>query len=101
MKATGEIMAIGLNFEQAIMKSVCSIELGLDTLNLPKLQEKADEEIRALLHNVDDERIFVVYAALKRGITPDEILRSPASTAGSFINCRTSVRWRRPLRRRS
>ena len=73
MKATGEIMAIGTSFEQAMLKSVRSIELGLDTLNLPKLEKKSDKEIKELLHNCDDERIFVVYEALKRGFSYDEI----------------------------
>lgn len=68
MKATGEIMAIGTYFEQAMMKAVRSIELGLDTLNLPKLKNKKKNTIFELLHNCDDERIFVVYAAIKRGI---------------------------------
>ena len=75
MKATGEVMAIGTSFEQAMMKAVRSIELGLDTLNLPKLAEKSDKEIHQLLHSCDDERIFAVYEALKRGITPDEIFQ--------------------------
>lgn len=73
MKATGEVMAIGTCFEQAVMKAVRSIELGLDSLNLPKLRDKREEEIKALLYNCDDERIFVVYEAIKRGIGIDEI----------------------------
>ncbi len=73
MKATGEVMAIGLSFEQAMMKAVRSIELGLDSMNLPKLAACPDMEIRGLLHNCDNERSFVVYEALKRGISYDEI----------------------------
>ena len=38
MKATGEVMAIGTSFEQAMMKAVRSIELGIDTLNLEKYE---------------------------------------------------------------
>lgn len=68
MKATGEVMAIGSFFEQALMKAVRSIELGLDTLNLPKLKDKTTLEIEQLLHNCDDERIFVIYEAFKRGV---------------------------------
>ena len=75
MKATGEVMAIGSFFEQALMKAVRSIELGLDTLNLKKLKEKTDEEIKNLLYNCDDERIFVVYEAFKRGVELDEIYK--------------------------
>lgn len=73
MKATGEIMSIGANFEQALMKAVRSLELGLDTMSLKKLSKKSDEEIKELLHSIDDERSFVVFEAIKRGISIDEI----------------------------
>ena len=73
MKATGEVMSIGINFEQAMMKAVRSIEMGLDTLNLPKLGNLSDSEILATLQQSDDERIFVIYEALKRQITIEEI----------------------------
>lgn len=73
MMATGEVMAIGTSFEQAMMKAVRSIELGMDSMNLKKLADVPTEEIRRLLHNVDDERSFVVFEALKRGISTEEI----------------------------
>jgi carbamoyl-phosphate synthase large subunit len=73
MKATGEVMAIGTTFEQAMMKAVRCIELNLDSLNLRKLKEKDTDTIEELLHHCDDERIFVVYEALKRGISIDTI----------------------------
>ena len=73
MKATGEVMAIGTSFESAIMKAVSSIELGLETLTLPTLAEDSNETIVEKLHNCDSERAFVVYEALKRGISWDVI----------------------------
>ena len=73
MMATGEVMSIGTSFESAMMKAVRSVELGLDSFNLPKFADKSKEELLELLHNCDDERIFCVYEALKKGITPDEI----------------------------
>ena len=73
MKATGEVMAIGSFFEQALMKAVRSIELGLDTLNLPKIKSCTALEIEEKLHNCDDERIFVIYEAFKRGVPLDNI----------------------------
>ncbi len=73
MKATGEVMAIGTTFEQAIMKAVRGAEIGHDCLISPKMARFSDEEIRQKLHNCDDERLFVVYEALRRNITPDEI----------------------------
>ena len=68
MKATGEVMAIGTSFEQAMMKAIRSVELGVDTFNLPKLSQMSDASIVKLLENCDDERSFVIYEALKRGV---------------------------------
>ncbi len=73
MMATGEVMAIGTSFEQAMMKAVRSIELGLDSMNLPKLKSLSDEEIVCRLENVDDERSFVVFEAIRRGVALEKI----------------------------
>ncbi len=73
MKATGEVMAIGTSFEQGIMKAVRSIELGLDSLTMPTLAKKSDEEILEMLHIIDDQRLFVVFEALKRGVSFETI----------------------------
>ena len=58
MKATGEVMSIGTSFEQAMMKAVRSIELKLDTFNLPKLQMLNDSDVVRLLKRCDDERVL-------------------------------------------
>ena len=68
MMATGEVMAIGNNFEHAMMKAVSSIELGLDTLTLPDFEKLSTGEIIDHLHVQDSERAFCVYEALKRGV---------------------------------
>ncbi|SEK99504.1 carbamoyl-phosphate synthase large subunit [Ruminococcus albus] len=73
MKATGEVMAIGTTFEQAIMKAVRGAEIGHDCLISPKMLEFSDDEIRSKLHEPSDERMFVVYEALRRGVSVDEI----------------------------
>ena len=73
MKATGEVMAIGTSFEQAMMKAVRSIELGIDSMNLKKLESLSTEEILEKLKTVDDERSFQVYEALKRGISVEQL----------------------------
>ena len=73
MKATGEVMAIADTFPAALLKAVRGSEIGQMDLNLPRLLTKTDEEIRILLHSITDQRLFVVYEALKRGITIDEI----------------------------
>ena len=73
MKATGEVMAIGPTFEQAILKAVRGAEISQDSLNMKKLAGISTEQIRERLHNCDDERLFVVFEALKRGISMEEI----------------------------
>ncbi len=73
MMATGEVMAIGTSFEQAMMKAVRSIELGLDTFNLKKFEKLSDAEVRNQLYSVDDERSFAVFEALKRNIPVETI----------------------------
>lgn len=73
MKATGEVMALADTFEEALLKAVRGAELGLHSLDLPHLSEKTDDEIQSLLHTVTDERLFVLYEALKRGMSIDEL----------------------------
>ena len=73
MKATGEVMAIGTSFEQAIMKAVRSIELGVDSMNMKKYAKMSLDEIMEHLKVVDDERAFQVFEALKRGVTIEEL----------------------------
>ncbi|MCD7754000.1 MAG: carbamoyl-phosphate synthase large subunit [Clostridiales bacterium] len=75
MKATGEVMAIGNSFANALLKAIRSLELNVHSLKLPKLQAMSTKKIWDKLSDVDDERIFVVAEALRRGITPEEINR--------------------------
>ncbi len=70
MKATGEVMAIGQSFEEAIMKAVRGAEISLDTLNAaPKNDKTLDER----LATPDDSRLFTVFEALKKGYLPETI----------------------------
>ncbi|MDR1439150.1 MAG: carbamoyl-phosphate synthase large subunit, partial [Clostridiales bacterium] len=73
MQATGEVMAIADRFEAAMMKAVRGAEVSLDSMNMPKLKDKGDDEIRRLLSAQTDERIFVVFEALLRGVAREEI----------------------------
>ena len=73
MKATGEVMAIANTFEQAVMKAVRGLEIGLDTLNMPKFAKLSNKDIIQRLFTCDDERIYCIYEALKRNIAIDTI----------------------------
>ncbi len=73
MKATGEVMAIERSFEASLLKAIRSLEIGLTHLEMPELKTLSDEEIKERIHRVDDERIFVVAEAMRRGVTIEEI----------------------------
>ena len=73
MKATGEVMAIADSFEEALLKAVRGAEIGLNSLDLPRLISKSDAEIHDLLNTVTDERLFVLYEAIKRGVSIDNL----------------------------
>jgi carbamoyl-phosphate synthase large subunit len=68
MKATGEVMAIGQNFEEAILKAVRGAEIGVKDLNLPAFEKETDAKIRERVAQCTDQRLFAIYQALKRGL---------------------------------
>ncbi len=73
MKATGEVMAIGTSFEQAMMKAVRSTELGVDSMNMKKFADYSTEELLEKIPHADDERAFQVYELLKRDISIEKL----------------------------
>ncbi len=73
MKATGEVMSIGTSFEMAIMKAVRGAEISTSTMNYKKFLDWTKEELLVQAHEQTDERIFAVYAALKKGASVDEL----------------------------
>lgn len=73
MKATGEVMAIGRNFEQALMKAVRGAEISHDCLADVHMRALDDEALTAKILAQDDERIFAVYEALFRGFSIEKI----------------------------
>lgn len=69
MKATGEVMAIGRNFEQALLKAVRGAEISQESLNMDKMERLSEEELKEKILSQDDERIFAIYESMKRGMT--------------------------------
>jgi len=76
MKSTGEVMAIGRSYEESLMKAIRSLDIDKELGYKGKYTEWTDEEIRELLANPTDERIFAIYQALKRGMTSEEISKT-------------------------
>ena len=75
MKATGEVMAIERSIEAGLLKAIRSLEIGLNHLQMPELEALSDQEIFERVHLVTDERIFVIFEAIRRGMPLTEIAR--------------------------
>ncbi len=75
MKSTGEVMAIGRSYEESLMKAIRSLDIDKELGYAGKYSVWTDEEVRRLLVEPTDERIFAIYQALKRGMGSDEISR--------------------------
>ncbi|MCX7568378.1 carbamoyl-phosphate synthase large subunit [Tumebacillus sp. DT12] len=73
MKATGEVMAIERSFEASLMKAVRSLEIDLEDLDLPGANELSTEQLEKRLVVADDERLFLIAEAFKRGYTVDQL----------------------------
>ncbi|MDR2634971.1 MAG: carbamoyl-phosphate synthase large subunit, partial [Clostridiales bacterium] len=69
MKATGEVMSIATNFESALLKAVRGAEISLDSLNM---KVKHGDLVKKL-GEMTDHRLFNVFAAIKGGVSLDEI----------------------------
>ena len=74
MKATGEVMSIDRKFEGALLKATRSLEIGVNRLHMNFMDEWDDKKVKENLYKINDQRLFVIAEALRRGIaTVDEI----------------------------
>lgn len=73
MKATGEIMAIGSTFEEALMKGINSLESKNYHLYNDKFTNNSTAELLKRIQKADDERLFIIGELLNRGVSSQEI----------------------------
>ena len=74
MRAVGEVMSIGKTYKEAFQKAIRSLENGRYGLGFAKdFHKKSKEELFGLLSNPTSERQFVMYEALRKGATVDEL----------------------------
>ena len=74
MRAVGEVMSIGKNYKEAFQKAIRSLETGRYGLgNIKKFQDMSKEELLRALNTPNSERHFMMYEALTKGATIDEI----------------------------
>ena len=74
MRAVGEVMSIGKNYKEAFQKAIRSLETGRYGLGFAKdYNEKSKEELLRMLATPSSDRHFIMYEALRKGATVDEI----------------------------
>lgn len=74
MKAVGEVMSVGKTYKEAFQKAIRSIEIGRYGLgNIKEFHSKTKDQLLDMLHFPTSERQFIIYEALRKGATVEEI----------------------------
>ncbi len=74
MRAVGEVMSIGKNYKEAFQKAIRSLETGRHGLGWAKdFNSKTKEQLLQMLVTASSERHFIMYEALRKGATVEEI----------------------------
>lgn len=69
MKATGEVMGIGRNFEESLLKSIRSLEIGLYHLYHKKFDREDTENLLSYIETGTDDRIYAIAELIRRGVS--------------------------------
>ncbi len=80
MKATGEVMGIGANLEECLLKSVRSLEIGACHFYLPKFDTMGTEEILDYISSFRDDTFFAAAELLRRDVAVDAIYAATGIT---------------------
>ncbi|MHC5217403.1 carbamoyl-phosphate synthase large subunit [Enterococcus sp. LJL128] len=73
MKATGEVMAIGRNIEESLLKAVRSLEIGTYHNELKELKDVSDDVLTEKIVKAQDDRLFYLSEALRRGYSIEDL----------------------------
>ncbi|SUN80328.1 carbamoyl phosphate synthase large subunit [Streptococcus milleri] len=73
MKATGEVMAIGRNIEESLLKACRSLEIGVYHNEMPELTNVSDDALVAKIVKAQDDRLFYLSEAIRRGYSIEEL----------------------------
>ncbi len=73
MKATGEVMGIGSNLEECVLKSVRSLEIGAYHLHLPKFDGWSEEALLDYISDARDDNVFAVTQLLRMGVSVEKL----------------------------
>jgi len=74
MQAVGEVMSIGKNYKEAFQKAIRSLETGRYGLGFAKdYNKKSLDELMPMLNDASSERQFIMYEAIRKGATTEEL----------------------------
>ena len=73
MKATGEVMGIGSNLEEALLKGIRSLEIGANHLYLPKFDNMSVEEMLDYIKEFRSDNIFAIAELMYHGVSVEKI----------------------------
>lgn len=73
MKATGEVMAIGRNIEESLLKACRSLEIGVYHNEIEELAQVSDDVLVEKIVKAQDDRLFYLSEAIRRGYTIEEL----------------------------
>ena len=74
MRAVGEVMSIGKTYKEAFQKAIRSLEKSRYGLGHAKdFDQKSKKELLVMLANPSSERHFIMYEALRKGASVEEI----------------------------
>ena len=97
MKATGEVMGIGSNLEECLLKSVRSLEIGACHFHLPKFDHMTTEELFDYLKQFRDDNIFAIAELLRRDVSVEKLHEVTQITAYFLEAVRNIVMMERKL----
>ena len=81
MKATGEVMGIGSNLEECLLKSVRSLEIGACHFHLPKFDSFSTQELLDYIKEFKDDNIFAITELLRRDVPVAQLYEITKITA--------------------
>ena len=81
MKATGEVMGIGSNLEEALLKGARCLEIGCCHFHLPKFDGMSHDELLNYIREFRDDNIFAIAELMRRGETVEKLHQITQITA--------------------
>ena len=73
MKATGEVMGVGSNLEEALLKGIRSLEIGANHVYLAKFDNMSDAELLEYISEFRSDNIFAIAELLARGVSIEKV----------------------------